>query len=114
MKLPAVRNLTRNGDAVRMKLAIPADLDAFQGHFPGEPILPGVVQVDWAVRFATEHFATAPAACDFQVKFRQVVRPDHDLALTLTLDGQRRHVAFEYRVANDIVSSGKIRLDARP
>jgi 3-hydroxymyristoyl/3-hydroxydecanoyl-(acyl carrier protein) dehydratase len=114
MKLPAVRDLARDGDAVRMRLSIPAELDAFQGHFPGEPILPGVVQVDWAVRFAAEHFATAPAAGDFQVKFRQLVRPDHDLALLLTLDGQRRHVAFEYRVGDDIVSSGKFKLGSRP
>jgi 3-hydroxymyristoyl/3-hydroxydecanoyl-(acyl carrier protein) dehydratase len=112
MNLPAVRDVSRIGNAVRISLSVPTELDVFQGHFPGEPILPGVVQIDWAVRLAAEHFAIEPVASDFQVKFRQVVRPGQDLSMTLTLDPQGRHIAFEYRTGADIVSSGKIRLGA--
>ena len=41
-------------------LAIPADHPAFVGHFPGTPIVPGVVLLDAAL-FAIEAAAGAPA-----------------------------------------------------
>ena len=42
-----------SGPGETFTLAIGADLIAFRGHFPGNPVLPGVVQVDWAIRFGT-------------------------------------------------------------
>jgi len=39
------------GPPVRLELAVAPDLPCFEGHFPGVPVLPGVVQLDW--RFAS-------------------------------------------------------------
>jgi 3-hydroxymyristoyl/3-hydroxydecanoyl-(acyl carrier protein) dehydratase len=99
------------GDAATIDLALPADHAAFLGHFPGRPVLAGVLQLDWAMRFAARCFALEQiVAQDFQVKFRRVIGPDEDLSLVLRLDRVRAQVAFEYRIAGEIASSGKIRL----
>jgi 3-hydroxyacyl-[acyl-carrier-protein] dehydratase len=64
----------------RQALPIAADHPAFAGHFPGAPILPGVVLLDAAVQAAA---AAAPAK-EWQVvtaKFHSVVKPGEGLTL---------------------------------
>lgn len=111
MMLPHPRTLLGNGDEVTIELVLPVDHEAFLDHFPGHPILAGVLQIDWAMRFAARYFELDQAvAQDFQVKFRRVIGPNEDLSLVLQLDRVRSNVAFEYRTRGDIASSGKIRL----
>jgi 3-hydroxymyristoyl/3-hydroxydecanoyl-(acyl carrier protein) dehydratase len=112
MMLPQARNLLGTGDEAVIDLALPADHEAFLGHFPGQPILAGVVQIDWAMRFAAQYFQLdQTVAQDFQVKFRRVIGPNENLSLALRLDRLRSNVGFEYRIAGEIASSGKIRLE---
>ncbi|HEV2676104.1 MAG TPA: hypothetical protein VGV37_16390 [Aliidongia sp.] len=112
MKLPQIQNRRGEAGEIVVDLALPMSHACFLGHFPGRPVLAGVLQVDWAMRFAAEYFALdQTVAQDFQVKFRRVVGPDEDLSLALRFDRQRGTVTFEYRSAGEIVSSGKIRLE---
>lgn len=111
MMLPHARTVLVNAGKVTIELVLPADHEAFLDHFPGHPILAGVLQIDWAMRFAARYFALdQTVAQDFQVKFRRVIGPGKDLSLVLLLDRVRSNVVFEYRIASEIASSGKIRL----
>jgi 3-hydroxymyristoyl/3-hydroxydecanoyl-(acyl carrier protein) dehydratase len=47
MPLPPI---LASGPGARFRLAMDPAHPAFQGHFPDFPLLPGVVQVDWAAR----------------------------------------------------------------
>ncbi|MGF6780957.1 acyl-coenzyme A synthetase/AMP-(fatty) acid ligase/3-hydroxymyristoyl/3-hydroxydecanoyl-(acyl carrier protein) dehydratase [Paraburkholderia sp. GAS334] len=99
----------RNGDEVRYDLRVPPALVHFAGHFPGLPILPGVVQVDWAVRFAAEHVAGARAIASIdRLKFMMPVPPGAMLSLTLAHDATRRRVQFAYRLGERDCASGVI------
>jgi len=63
-------------------LPIAADHPAFDGHFPGAPVLPGVVLLDEAIR-AIELAAGGEARCwrVTSVKFLRAVGPGEALAL---------------------------------
>ena len=37
------------GPAAQIDFVVPNDLEYFDGHFPGAPIVPGVVQIKWAI-----------------------------------------------------------------
>ncbi|MBS4047187.1 MAG: acyl-CoA synthetase [Alphaproteobacteria bacterium] len=94
-----------------LTLFIPPDLAQCEGHFPGQPVLPGVVQVDWAVLLAARHLGLAiESAQKLQVKFRRVTVPGMTVVLRLQHVPARRRLTFEYRCEDDILSSGSIAL----
>ncbi len=108
-RLPRVLTVRPQQDGVELDLLVQAELLWFQGHFPGFPILPGVVQLDWAVHFAHEQgVIDAPAARAFQVKFRSVVTPCDTLTLVLQRQAKGGRVAFEFRRGDAVCSSGQL------
>ncbi|MDE1183536.1 AMP-binding protein [Paraburkholderia sp.] len=100
---------TRDGDVLRYELRVPPTLIHFAGHFPGLPILPGVVQVDWAMRLAAGQVDDARAFGSLEkLKFTAPVYPGALLDLTLTLDRARRRVQFAFRLGERDCASGVI------
>lgn len=94
---PHVTLLEQDGARVLLALTVPAALSYLEGHFPQAPILPGVVQVDWAISYARAHFALAPSFGGINaLKFQQVILPDAPLYLELTHDTLKGAVQFRY------------------
>jgi 3-hydroxymyristoyl/3-hydroxydecanoyl-(acyl carrier protein) dehydratase len=109
MTEPVVLAIERDSEhAAIVRLALPAEHDAFAGHFPGRPILPGVVQLDWAMQLAALCFGYEfRPACRVRVKFMHVIGPaPAGLAVSLRYDPAATKIAFEYRVGNVLASSG--------
>lgn len=75
---------TLDGDGLSWTFHVPADLPFFAGHFPGHPILPGVVALGWMLA-AAERFLARPvqAAELLNVKFQGVILPGAALELTI-------------------------------
>jgi acyl-coenzyme A synthetase/AMP-(fatty) acid ligase len=95
-RLPLPQNGKADGEKVLLQLQVPRNLVWFEGHFPGFPLLPGVVQLDWAAHFAHRYFGfDAMAAGVSGLKFQKMIRPGDAplLALTLKSDGR---VEFVY------------------
>jgi 3-hydroxymyristoyl/3-hydroxydecanoyl-(acyl carrier protein) dehydratase len=111
--LPAIarrsRDLVDGSERAQLAIAVTADLAAFDGHFPGTPILPAVAQVDWAIRLARAEFTLAPRFLALRsLKFLAIVQPPVELALELVRAPDGRSVAFTYRRRGTACASGRI------
>ncbi|MBY0572947.1 MAG: AMP-binding protein [Undibacterium sp.] len=95
--LPRVQILERSESRMLLELVAPADLLYFDGHFPVTPILPGVVQVDWAISFGRQYFSIAPIFKALQVlKFQQIIQAEYVVKLELQYDLNKNTLHFSY------------------
>ncbi|MES2821715.1 MAG: AMP-binding protein [Pseudomonadota bacterium] len=94
-----------------LSLQVPPDLVHFTGHFPQTPVLPGVVQIDWALQLARQLLDLPPRFVGMEVlKFQQLARPGDRLTLTLKFDAPRSKLHFAFRNGEAPCSSGRLLL----
>jgi len=107
--LPPQDWLERTGTRAVLSLVAAPDLAGFEGHFPGRPILPGVVLLDWALRLGREAFGLAGAVQRMDtIKFQQLVRPG--MRLRVELDRLPGALAFRITSPAGVHASGKLLL----
>lgn len=110
---PALRVLEESSARMLLELTVPADLLYFDGHFSIAPVLPGVVQVDWAIHYGRRWFGidagiTGMAA----LKFQQMIRPQQPVQLELVHDAAKGSLNFRYFSEAGAHASGRVLLGA--
>lgn len=112
--LPEVRAIERTTHGVCLTLAVPPDLEYFDGHFPQVPLLPGVVQVTWAIQLGRAHL---PLDAEFRglsaVKFTRVIQPGSTVTLRLDHASEEQKLHFSYELDGQSCSNGTVLFDAR-
>jgi 3-hydroxyacyl-[acyl-carrier-protein] dehydratase len=90
------------------RFVIAADHPALPGHFPGNPIVPGVVLLDEALALIRCHAAGNPSG--LRVKFTAVVKAGEAIEVLIT---SRAPGAIGFAAIRDgqTVMSGSLRLD---
>jgi len=92
----------------RISFRIDADHPALPGHFPGQPVVPGVLLLDH-VAAAVAQWQRGTLRQLAQVKFLQPLLPGQEAELLLSADGERirfRISAGQGEIANGIVEAG--------
>lgn len=86
--------------------AIPAEHPVFAGHFPGMPIVPGVMLLDAAVHAITGNGQYAGAWQITSVKFLSPLQPDEQAVISW--EAQGNSTRFENSIRFDIATAGRI------
>lgn len=105
-------------EKVVLTLEVDGQLPWFDGHFPIQPILPAVAQIDWVMHYAMHYLTEGYQFSSLvQVKFQKPLLPDTRVQLSLHwhVDSHLLTFHFEhYRQQDEAerqsISQGKIRL----
>lgn len=92
------------------QLHIASDHPAFAGHFPGLPIVPGVVLLDEALHAMGDAIGVDLSTCQISsVKFLSPVRPGEPVSVSYEISGNRS-IRFDIVSDERRVATGSIRL----
>lgn len=94
-----------------MRFIIPADHPCLPGHFPGQPIVPGVVLLDRVIEAIEAQAGPLPPLRLPQVKFLLPLLPEQEAAVELT--GQAPRWRFRVLRDADLLATGEIAADTQ-
>ena len=111
--LPLQRLLERETQRVVLELSAPSDLGYFNGHFPGVPILAGVVQIHWVITYGRQCFDLPPVFRGIHaLKFQRIIGPEKPVALELIHEPAKSCLSFKITSPVGIHTSGRVMFGA--
>ena len=99
---------TESASELTFDLVISPELSYFAGHFPQQAVLPGVVQVHWAVELTRQYLNLSGFSELRQVKFSNMILPECALRLNLKQQTGKQSVRFRYSDQAQQYSTGSI------
>jgi 3-hydroxyacyl-[acyl-carrier-protein] dehydratase len=103
-----------NNNYIEALADVPADSPWFSGHFPGEPILPGIALVYIAEQAIIQDALAKGEQVQLhalkRVRFTQPVRPGETLSLNIISEEAGEEILFSFKITNkeNTVCSGAI------
>jgi 3-hydroxymyristoyl/3-hydroxydecanoyl-(acyl carrier protein) dehydratase len=95
---PEIISSTISAHSLDLTLYVAENLCCFAGHFPGLSILPGVVQLSWAVHYAQEFLGLiAPVMNVERLKFTCPIQPNMQVLLHIDYDIEKNSANFCFR-----------------
>lgn len=107
---PTITRLDSSHDKTLIDLHVPDNLSWFDGHFPEQKVLPGIVQIDWAGKFGRALFVGDGAFKQLtNIKFKTMVMPNTHMSLELIYDAQKGNLKFHFFNSEHSFSMGSLK-----
>jgi len=75
--------MSHNAAPIARQTSVPADALWFQGHFPGDPMLPGIAQLHLVLEAIKAHLGEGVRLTGLKrVRFKRIIRPGEFIAIT--------------------------------
>ena len=104
----------RSEERLVRELRVPKDLACWPGHFPGQEIVPGVVQLDWVMQAIADWTRSVPRVVEIaELKFRAFVLPGQDLTLEIVRE-RPEQFRFALIAPAGILASGRVLVACEP
>ena len=95
-----------------MQFTIPADHPSLAGHFPGQPIVPGVLLLDRVIEAIEAAHGPLPPMRMPQIKFLKPLLPGQVAAVRL--EGESPRWRFRVSRGEELLANGEIVAQASP
>jgi len=109
---PEVREQFRGSDFLEQSCGVPQDLSCFPGHFPDLPVVPALLQLDWAMQLACELLEAPPQVEEIELlKILAPLEPGDRFRIHVRSIGETR---IEFRIWSEESehARGRVRLAA--
>lgn len=101
-RLPQVIKQQLEGDKADYLLFVASDACAFDGHFPNHPVLPGLIQLEWADHFSQSLAPEASLKNIEKLKFSRLLLPDCNVQLQLQrISVKDETIKIQFRLFDD-------------
>lgn len=107
MQMPVVLQQQRDANTASYQLEFMAELTCFAGHFPNNPIYPGVGQIAFIQALAKQTWADLQYCSAMeQIKFQQLLRP-YTVAM-LELSRNKDKISFRLKTEHELLATGRL------
>jgi 3-hydroxyacyl-[acyl-carrier-protein] dehydratase len=108
----SLSNLQGTDDKVRANAVVPAGSSWFSGHFPDEPIVPGIAELsmifDIIKSFYYKNIENLKLVSYKKIRFKYIVRPDELLDIIITSVEKLNTFSFKINAGDNLACSGYI------
>ena len=104
-----VEEIERNAEGIEFRLVFPAASGFFVGHFPDNPILPGVAQVQVCSEVLSASLQRGLFVQKIDsIRYRKPVLPDVPCSLHVTLPDEEGQVNFRWHGPEGAIAEGRL------
>jgi 3-hydroxymyristoyl/3-hydroxydecanoyl-(acyl carrier protein) dehydratase len=116
MKWYVLRDLKQSDSKeLRADIEVPQDSPWFSGHFPGQPVLPGIAQLGMVLDTINQSSGQDMRVAGVsRVRFKQIIRPNDQLRIIATAqEDHPESYVFRIMVRGELVCSGVMTVEYR-
>ncbi len=109
MWFSTIRTGLGDDKAVQARVSAEKDSPWFDGHFPDDPILPGIAQLDMVTKTIQKSLGTSSVLKGLsRIKFKEIIRPGDVLDIRAVPAKMKHHYSFTICNKQQEVCSGKM------